>query len=303
MDNIIKNNAKLYIVMLIIILFGSVGVTFALRFGKMTIGIETTAAEIDASITYDTNSNGASIVSSGDLLPISDSKVTKDTTDSRVLKAKFKVTGVNSNPENTIYDIALHIDNIDCDLRSSMVKWRLYKNNSSTPLSEGTMSPTFDTMKNNRLVLTNTQESLTSSTDEYIFLLWISESCTGDIDECDVSLSQNKYLNKNLKGSIKVELSTGSTKTISRTTGSESSCSYTSVSVPSCNNITYNGSSQSLINTNSNYTILNNSNSGINAGNYAVTLQLKDGYKWSDGSTDNRVVNCSINKKDVTVTS
>ena len=76
-----------------------------------------------------------------------------------------------ADPENTIYDIALYINNIDCDLRNSMVKWRLYKNNSSTPLSEGTMSPTFDTMKNNRLVLTNTQESLTSSTDEYIFLL------------------------------------------------------------------------------------------------------------------------------------
>ena len=47
--------------------------------------------------------------------------------DERVLKSTFTVSNVNTNPENTIYDIALHKVEMDCELRSEYVKWRLYK--------------------------------------------------------------------------------------------------------------------------------------------------------------------------------
>jgi len=298
---IIKNNNILFIFLMLIVVFSIIGTTFALAFSNFKeIGINTTTTNIDASITYDTNSNSAEIISNGNMLPISDSLVTGvNVTDTRVLKAKFMVTGSSDNPDNTIYDIALRNIDIDCALRTSDLKWRLYKN--SSLLSEGTLSPTFDTMSGNRLVLTSTQQDLSSTTtDEYVFLLWISESCTGDITECDSSLDQSKYLNKTLKADIKLELSTKSKKQLVRVTGSEGSCEYVETEIPACNAITYNGTSQSLVSTSNNYSMINSS--GINAGTYAVTLKLNNGYKWTDGSTDERIINCDIDKKDVTVT-
>ena len=86
------------------------------------------------------------------------------------------------NPENSIYDVAIHDFNVDCELRTEDLKWRLYKN--GTLLSSGNLSPKFDTMSNNRLVLTEIQQDLTTTKDEYVFLLWISESCSGDIANC-----------------------------------------------------------------------------------------------------------------------
>ena len=299
LNEIIKNNMKLYVLLIMIILVGILSTTYALIISSFkTIGINTTTMDIEANISYDTNSNGAEIVSNGNMLPISDDLVSVDVTDTRVLKAKFIVSGVEDNPDNTIYDIVLRDINIDCELRTEDLKWRLYKDNAL--LSEGSLSPTFDTMNNNRLVLTNTQEDLTTDSSEYVFLLWISEACTGDITECDSSMDQSKYLNRSLSANIKLELSTKSKKTLERITSTESSCNYDDVDIPLCNTLTYNGSSQNLVNSSTYYTLVNNS--GVNAGKYAVTLELNDGYKWSDGSTDSKVINCNINKKDVTVT-
>ena len=301
--NVIKNNTKFYIMLAIVILLGTIGITFSLVISQFNaIAINTDMLEIDADISYDINSNGEEVISTGNMLPISDELVIgPNVTDSRVLKVTFNVTGNSNNPENTIYDIALHNINVDCDLRTKDLKWRLYKGYELISREDASLSPTFDTMNNNRLVLTETQQDLTTDTDKYTFLLWISESCTGDITECDSSMDQSKYLGKEFSASIKVELSTKSKKEVSRITGSENSCTYEEVDIPVCNTVTYNGSSQTLISTDStNYTLTNTT--GINAGTYKITAKLNDECKWSNGETEDKVLTCNIDKKDVTVT-
>ena len=298
--NIIKKNIRFISAMIVVIILGIFGISYALKvapFNKIAVNIK--SANMDVNISYDSGVNGANISNSGNLLPINDSLVTGPTvSDSRVLKAKFYVTGNTSNPENSIYDVAIHDFNVDCELRTEDLKWRLYKN--GTLLSSGNLSPKFDTMSNNRLVLTETQQDLTTTKDEYVFLLWISESCSGDIANCSKEQDQSKYLGKSLSGSIKVELATKSKKALVRTTGVSGSCNYTMTSTPTCNTLTYTGSLQTLVNAGDNYTVINGT--GTNAGDYAVTLKLKDGYKWNDGSTNDKILNCSINRKNAVIT-
>ena len=298
--NIIKKNIRFISAMIVVIILGIFGISYALKvapFNKIAVNIK--SANMDVNISYDSGVNGADISNSGNLLPINDSLVTGPTvSDSRVLKAKFYVTGNTSNPENSIYDVAIHDFNVDCELRTEDLKWRLYKN--GTLLSSGNLSPKFDTISNNRLVLTETQQDLTTTKDEYVFLLWISESCSGDIANCSKEQDQSKYLGKSLSGSIKVELATKSKKALVRTTGVSGSCNYTMTSTPTCNTLTYTGSLQTLVNAGDNYTISNGT--GTNAGDYAVTLKLKDGYKWNDGSTNDKILNCSINRKNAVIT-
>ena len=298
--NIIKKNIRFISAMIVVIILGIFGISYALKvapFNKIAVNIK--SANMDVNISYDSGVNGADISNSGNLLPINDSLVTGPTVnDSRVLKAKFYVTGNTSNPENSIYDVAIHDFNVDCELRTEDLKWRLYKN--GTLLSSGNLSPKFDTISNNRLVLTETQQDLTTTKDEYVFLLWISESCSGDIANCSKEQDQSKYLGKSLSGSIKVELATKSKKALIRTTGVSGSCNYTMTSTPTCNTLTYNGNEQTLVSAGDNYTISNGT--GTNAGDYAVTLKLKDGYKWNDGSTNDKILNCSINRKSAVIT-
>ena len=298
--NIIKKNIRFISAMIVVIILGIFGISYALKvapFNKIAVNIK--SANMDVNISYDSGVNGADISNSGNLLPINDSLVTGPTvSDSRVLKAKFYVTGNTSNPENSIYDVAIHDFNVDCELRTEDLKWRLYKN--GTLLSSGNLSPKFDTMSNNRLVLTETQQDLTTTKDEYVFLLWISESCSGDIANCSKEQDQSKYLGKSLSGSIKVELATKSKKALIRTTGVSGLCNYTMTSTPTCNTLTYNGNEQTLVSAGDNYTISNGT--GTNAGDYAVTLKLKDGYKWNDGSTNDKILNCSINRKNAVIT-
>ena len=298
--NIIKKNIRFISAMIVVIILGIFGISYALKvapFNKIAVNIK--SANMDVNISYDSGVNGADISNSGNLLPINDSLVTGPTvSDSRVLKAKFYVTGNTSNPENSIYDVAIHDFNVDCELRTEDLKWRLYKN--GTLLSSGNLSPKFDTISNNRLVLTETQQDLTTTKDEYVFLLWISESCSGDIANCSKEQDQSKYLGKSLSGSIKVELATKSKKALVRTTGVSGSCNYTMTSTPTCNTLTYNGNEQTLVSAGDNYTISNGT--GTNAGDYAVTLKLKDGYKWNDGSTNDKILNCSINRKNAVIT-
>lgn len=298
--NIIKKNIRFISAMIVVIILGIFGISYALKvapFNKIAVNIK--SSNMDVNISYDSGVNGADISNSGNLLPINDSLVTGPTVnDSRVLKAKFYVTGNTSNPENSIYDVAIHDFNVDCELRTEDLKWRLYKN--GTLLSSGNLSPKFDTMSNNRLVLTETQQDLTTTKDEYVFLLWISESCSGDIANCSKEQDQSKYLGKSLSGSIKLELATKSKKALVRTTGVSGSCNYTMTSTPTCNTLTYNGNEQTLVSAGDNYTISNGT--GTNAGDYAVTLKLKDGYKWNDGSTNDKILNCSINRKNAVIT-
>ena len=104
----IKNNIKFLIAMLIVIVLGVFGITYALKIATFNpIGINTTTGNITASITYD-STNTSTVTSNNKMLPIADTLVTGvDVTDERILKVKFMVTGSSSNPDNTIYDISL----------------------------------------------------------------------------------------------------------------------------------------------------------------------------------------------------
>ena len=208
MKNIIKNNSKFIIVMLLVIVLGIAGVTVAIKVGNFNpIAINTTTGNISATISYDSSVNSSTVTSTGKMLPIKDSLVTgTSVTDARVLKVKFTVTGKSTNPANSIYDISLRNITMDKELKSLNVKWRLYKNN--TLLSSGNFSPSFDVIENNRLVLTNTQQDLTTTASTYVFLMWISETCTGDITSCTNSDNQFKYVDKNFSFDIKLETST-----------------------------------------------------------------------------------------------
>lgn len=217
MKNIIKNNSKFIIVMLLVIVLGIAGVTVAIKVGNFNpIAINTTTGNISATISYDSSVNSSTVTSTGKMLPIEDSLVTgTSVTDARVLKVKFTVTGKSTNPANSIYDISLRNITMDKELKSLNVKWRLYKNN--TLLSSGNFSPSFDVIENNRLVLTNTQQDLTTTASTYVFLMWISETCTGDITSCTNSDNQFKYVGKNFSFNIKLETSTKAKKTLTRT--------------------------------------------------------------------------------------
>lgn len=301
--NLIKSNLKFIIAMTVVIALGAVGITFAINIDTFNpIGINIGTATLGANITY-LNGSSATITSTGKLLPINDDKteITPDSTNESILKIDFKLSGTSTNPDNTIMDISLNNISMDCELKSEYFKWKLYKE--EVLLSSGSFSPKFDSMKNNRLVLTNTQERLTTNEDKYTLLIYLAESCTGDLSTCNAnsgSYNQETLLNKNFSATMKVELSTGNKKTNTRSTSSTSACSYTSVSVPTCNTLTYNGSSRTLITTNAKYTLTNNT--GTNAGNYVVIAELKSDYKWPDGTKVAKSITCNIAKKDVTIT-
>lgn len=222
MKNIIKNNSKFIIVMLLIIALGITGVTVAIKAGNFNpIAINTTTGNISATISYDSSVNSSTVTSTGKMLPIKDSLVTgTSVTDARVLKVKFTVTGKSTNPANSIYDISLRNITMDDALKDSNIKWRLYKNN--TLLSSGNFSPSFDVMENNRMVLTNTQQDLTTTASTYVFLMWISESCTGDIANCTNSDNQFKYVGKSFSFNIKLETATKTKKELTRKTSAAS---------------------------------------------------------------------------------
>ena len=301
--NLIKSNLKFIIAMTVVIALGAVGITFAINIDTFNpIGRNIGTATLGANITY-LNGSSATITSTGKLLPINDDKteITPDSTNESILKIDFKLSGTSTNPDNTIMDISLNNISMDCELKSEYFKWKLYKEEAL--LSSGSFSPKFDSMKNNRLVLTNTQERLTTNEDKYTLLIYLAESCTGDLSTCNAnsgSYNQETLLNKNFSATMKVELSTGNKKTNTRSTSSTSACSYTSVSVPTCNTLTYNGSSRTLITTNAKYTLTNNT--GTNAGNYVVIAELKSDYKWPDGTKVAKSITCNIAKKDVTIT-
>ena len=66
------------------------------------------------------------------------------------------------------------------------------------------------------------------------------------------------------------------------------------------NNLIYNGNSQILTTSPGNtYTFINNT--GTNAGDYSVTVHLNESYKWSDNTTSDKTVTCSIAKADLVV--
>ena len=309
MKNFIKKNIKLLTVLGVVILLSVVGATLALtlRFASTSIGVST--ANIVVNVRYEkdgSNNDITSITSNGDLLPttLDTSSITNVINSTDVVKYKFWVSGSSSNPNNSIYDISLSNIVIDCELKSTYVKWLLYKNN--TLLANGNFSPTFDTMPNNRMVLTSTQQDLTTTEDEYLLALYIEESCTGNTSACTSAQSQTSLLGKSFSANIGIDTATKTKKTNTRTTSTEEGCVLvgTTVAKPVCNeSLVYDGTSQLLFTAAVPTGVTVNQSTATEPGEYTVTAKLASGLKWSDDTTGDYVFTCSVGKRPVTIVS
>ncbi len=155
-----------------------------------------------------------------DLKPILDKNATKDS--SNLIYIEFNVGGAKeNNAEEIIYDIALADLELDCNLLSPYLKWKLIRNN--LELSQGTLDYKFDTIEKGRLVLTNIQQDLVpfnedkTKYDHFEFYLWISDSCQEEnINKCQEAESQANLLGRKITGKIEVELYGGSKKELIR---------------------------------------------------------------------------------------
>lgn len=144
-----------------------------------------------------------------------------------VIYIPFYVGGSKDNDvDDAIYDIALQDLNVDCNLLSPYVKWKLKKN--GKVISQGSLDYHFDTIKKGRLVLTNTQQDLIpynedkNKYDYFEFYLWLSDSCQEeDISLCTDNVYQNNLLNKKFSGKIEVELYGGEKKELDRNPSDE----------------------------------------------------------------------------------
>ena len=154
--------------------------------------------------------NNAFDTSELDFRPILDKDVNANTKNAVIIS--FWVGGnKDNNADNPVYDIALQDLNIDCNLLSPYLKWKLYKNGEE--LSNGSLDYHFDTVKNGRFVLTPIQQDLVpyndnkSLYDYYQFYLWISDSCQEeDISLCRDKEMQDSLLGKKISGKVEVEL-------------------------------------------------------------------------------------------------
>lgn len=301
MKNFIKKNIKLLILLTILIAVGVLSTTLALK----NNGININTASVKANIRYELDDNNefiTSITSNGEIVPITldTSNINNVINSNNVLKYKFWVSGDISNPSNSIYDIALNNINIDCELKNNYVKWLLYKDNNL--LSSGNFSPLFDAMKDNRMVLTNTQEDLTNDEDEYLFVIYIEEACS-NFNECKNKIDQSNLLGKSISANIGIEASSGSKKENTRTTGEVEECigNNTSTIKPECmSNLVYNSEELNLLK-NIPSGVKVNQSTGTLAGDYTVTAKLNKGYVWDDNTTEDYVFTCKINKRSITI--
>ena len=142
--------------------------------------------------------------------PILDKDVNK--INKNVIYIDFRVGGNKENDdEANVYDIALMDLEVDCELLSPYLKWKLLKN--GMLISEGSLDYKFDTIKKGRLVLTPIQQDLKkysedkNTYDYYEFYMWVSDSLQSEnLLEYEKQELQNNLINKKLKGKIEVQL-------------------------------------------------------------------------------------------------
>lgn len=142
--------------------------------------------------------------------PMLDNDVTSSS--NKVIYMNFRVGGSElNNTKNVIYDIALVDLQVDCNLLSPYLKWKLYKNGEI--ISTGSLDYKFDTLTDGRLVLTPIQQDLKefsedkSTYDHYEFYMWISDSLQNEsLTEYSGEEEQNSLIGKRIKGKIEVEL-------------------------------------------------------------------------------------------------
>ena len=215
-----KSQNILVIIAEVLIILGVIAsITYAIYNISSNILLRTNKLSIDTDIYGDTYIDSDNIK----LIPIKDTEVLDN--DSNVLKINFNVRGSKDNIiNNIIYDIALTNLNIDCELINKYFKWQLYKNGNL--LERGDFSNEFDTIIENRLVLTSIQQDLVNynnEPDNYQFILWLSESCQDD-NNSNCLDSQNSLLNKNISGKLEIELYSGSKKELIRNPRGSSTC-------------------------------------------------------------------------------
>lgn len=226
-----SKNIKLIILLFIIIIISVISITLALTDMAIPVRVGTG----DYNVVY----TGAATLPSSKLTPINDTASNFLTNNSsKILKVDFTVKGAANNPTHytddtedpiygteknnikIIYDVSLNDLDIPVVLKNSLLKWRLYKNGSL--FNEGDFSDAYDIKKNNRLVLTNSQQDLpkySSTADSYTFYIWLSEPCLGDITSCGLETDTSIFLNQTISGNIGIELSTGEKKDLIRTKG------------------------------------------------------------------------------------
>ena len=213
-----KNNFTVLVIEVIVVVLAIIGITFAINYLMDNININANTADLAVDYTGDLT------LPSTSLFPISDSSVATNT--ENVMRVNFTVKGASSNPTNKdiIYDVILSDLSIDCQLKSPYLKWQLNKNGEK--LSEGSFSPTFDTIKDGKLYLTEIQQDLpsnSSTADSYEFIMWLSESCS-DINNCTQEQDQSNMLNKTISGKIETILYTDSKKELVREPGDNLGC-------------------------------------------------------------------------------
>ena len=225
MKTIFQDKRILMVYIIVIILIG-LGFTYAISSANISLGLTTGIVRIDEKAYGNTEFDASNL----DLVPILDSEVEKN--EENVIKIDFTVGGASTNNnDNVIYDIALKDLEVNCDLLSPYVKWKLVKN--GTKLSEGSLDYKFDTIDNNgRFLLTTIQQDLPkydeneTGYDNYNFYMWISDSCQdSDISNCTNATDQSNLMKKTLDGKIEVELYTESKKELTRNPASSATSS------------------------------------------------------------------------------
>ena len=209
-----KNKSTKFIIFeIIIMMIGVIGITLAVSYVMNSVNINVDTANL--AIDYTGNLTLPSV----NLVPILDSEVESNT--ENVMRINFSVKGASTNPNiPIIYDVILSDLVVDTELKSEYVKWELEKN--GTVISNGSLDPWFDSIRDGKFWLTEIQQDLVRSSgtaDNYEFRLWISEACTGDITTCTEDMDQSNMLNKSISGKIEVVLYTKGKEALERKPG------------------------------------------------------------------------------------
>ena len=210
----VKNNDKY-----LILIAGAMillGLTYAIQNSSILFQGQSAIIEIDEEAYGDTAFDSTNLK----LIPILDKDV--EISSDNVIRIDFRVGGGkdNSLKDDIIYNIALNDLKLDCDLISPYLKWKLIKNNNV--ISTGTLDYKFDTIKDGRIILTNTEEDLVKYSDnkndydKYTFYMWLSDSCQDELGKCTNIIDQTYLTNKKISGKIEVEISTGQKQTLQR---------------------------------------------------------------------------------------
>ena len=192
-------------VLLIVIAIG--GLTFAT---SSLLGAGTGSTTIISFGEFDVDYLGETEISFSNLEPVSDSLINYNTTEN-VMRLEFSIRGAQTNqePEKLIYDIVATNMNIDCSLLNKYTKWNLYKNGEL--IYNGNFAPEYDgNVLTDNFRFTETQQRLPLAEDEYdnyVLLIWISESCD-DLATCEW-VDQSNIVNSNIDMKVFIAVSSG----------------------------------------------------------------------------------------------